>query len=280
MGYNMACRLSEAGFKLIVYNRTRSKATKFVDECGGEAVDSPMDVGESSDVVHIMVADNDAVSSVLLKPRGLLSSGRKFKIVVQSTITPQFSSFMKSLVEASGRSYVEAPVLGSVSESREGKLLTYVGGDRKDAELPSIKALSKRVYYVGEVPKASVVKLAINNVFLTSLAALTESVALALGWGVSKEDILSYLRDTWLKVLVDRYEGRGFNREFPTRFPIRLAVKDLSYVSSALSKVKLPSALASSAADLYSQAVNEGFSNNDYSNILFFFKELVTSRKV
>lgn len=280
MGYNMACRLSEVGFKLIVYNRTRSKVTKFVDECGGEAVNSPMEVGETSDVVHIMVADNEAVGSVLLKPKGLLSSGKKFRIVVQSTITPQFSLVMKSSVEASGRSYAEAPVLGSVSESREGKLLTYVAGDKEDAELPSIKALSKKIYYVGEVPKASAIKLAINNVFLTSLAGLTESVALALGWGVSKENILSYLRDTWLKTLVERYEGRGFNGEFPTRFPMRLAAKDLSYVSSALSKVRLPAALASSAADLFSQAANSGFSNNDYSNILLFFKELVASRKV
>ncbi len=280
MGFNMACRLSNSGFKLVVYNRTRSKALKFVDECGGEAVNSPSDVGNSSEVVHVMVADNEAVSNVLLSSEGLLTSAKNFKVIVQSTITPQFSLSVKALTNASGRSYTEAPVLGSVSESREGKLITYVGGRVKDAELPTIKSLSKEVIYVGEVPKASAVKLAINNIFLTSLTALAESVALALSWGLSKQEILSYLKSTWLKFLVERYEMRGFDKGFKTRFPIRLAAKDLNYVSSTLSKVGLPASLATSAADIFNQASNSGLADKDYSNILLFLKEIASSRRM
>jgi len=278
MGYSMACRLRDVGFKLIVYNRTKSKALRFIDECGGEIADTPRDLGERTDIIHVMVADNDAVSNIMFGSEGLLSSSKRFKVVLQSTITPQFSLAIKSSLEGLGKSYVEAPVLGSVSESREGSLITYVAGEAEDAGLPTIKALSRRVYYLGEVPKASAVKLAINNVFLTSLAALAESIGLALSWGVGKDEILSYLKDTWLRFLVERYEVRGFSKEFRTRFRMRLAAKDLSYVSTALSKVGLPSALATSAADLFNQASSSGLSVRDYSNILLFLQELASKK--
>ena len=280
MGYNMACRLSSSGFRLVVYNRTMSKALRFVDECGGEAVNSPRDVGDRSEVIHVMVSDNEALGNILYGSEGLLASAKNFKVVVQSTITPQYSLSAKASTEALGKAYVEAPVLGSVTESREGKLITYVGGKAEDAGLPTLKALSKEIFYVGEVPKASAVKLAINNLFLTSVAALAESIGLAIGWGVSEEEVLTYLKGTWLRFLVERYEVRGFNEGFPTRFSLRLAAKDLSYVSSALSKVGLPAGLAASAADIFNQASNSGLSGKDYSNILLFLKKLATSGRV
>jgi len=280
MGYNMACRLADTGFDLVVFNRTKSKALRFVNECGGEVVESPKGIGNKADIVHVMVSDNEAVGEVLLGSEGLLrGSSNRIHVIVSSTITPQFSLFLRNVVESSGHWYTEAPVLGSVSEARSGELITYVGGRPEDTKIQSVKALSRKVHYIGEVPKATALKLAINNLFLTSLASLAESIALGIAWGISLDQLLDLFKETWLKTLVERYEVRGFDRDFPTRFPIRLAIKDLRYVSDALSKVGMPSSLPSSAAEIYKNALIKGLSEKDYSNLLLYYKEIASGRK-
>ncbi len=278
MGYGMACSIVKGGYELYVFNRTSSKAEKFVSECGGEIAWSPKEVARKADIIHIMVSDDEAVADVVFGESGLIDSldGGKY-VIVSSTITPQFSLVLKDAIEGRGGRYVEAPVLGSVSEAREGKLLTYVGGRKTDLEIGSLKAFSKKVYYVGEVPKASALKLAINNLFLSIVASLAESVGLANAWGIGEGELFDYLSDTWMRVIYERYRDRGFDKSFPTRFPIRLAAKDLMYAAEALRYVRLPHFVSSAAAELFTEAITHGYIDNDYSHVMLFMKELAAS---
>lgn len=278
MGYGMACSIAKEGYELYVFNRTLSKAEKLVRECGGEIVGSPKEMVMKVDIIHIMVSDNEAVANVVFGGNGLINSLGKGKyVIVSSTITPQFSLVLKDAIEGRGGRYVEAPVLGSVSEAREGKLLTYVGGREADLEIGSLKAFSKKIYYVGEVPKAAALKLAMNNLFLSIVASLAESVGLAKAWGISEDDLFKYLSDTWMKVVYERYRKRGYDKEFPTRFPIRLAAKDLMYAAEALRYARLPHSVSSAAAEVFTEAITHGYIDNDYSHVMLFMKELAES---
>ena len=278
MGYGMGCSIVREGFDLYVFNRTAEKAERFVGECGGRALKTPREVGEVSDVIHIMVSDNEAVGHMIWGKDGLIETLTPGKVVVvSSTITPQFSMLVQSFVGNKGARYVEAPVLGSVSEAREGKLITYVGGLEEDAELSTVKAFSRQVFYVGEVPKASALKLAINNLFLTIIPALATSLGLAKGWGIGEEEFIRYVESTWMKVIIDRYKERALNEQFPTRFPIYLAAKDLKYVSEALRGVNLPAIMPDAAANLYLEATLHGMGSKDYSNLLAFMRWLIES---
>ncbi|MCD6323789.1 MAG: NAD(P)-dependent oxidoreductase, partial [Desulfurococcales archaeon] len=242
MGSAMACRLLESGHDVFLYNRTRLKAERVVKECGGTVASSPREAAERSEVVHVMVSDDEAVASVLLGDAGALA-GEADAVVVSSTITPTFSSVMSDLAKSLGKRYAEAPVLGSVSEARGGRLITYVAGPEDLASLETIRDLSSSVVYVGEVPRASALKLAINNVFLTLLASLAQSVGLATSYGFETGEVLQHLKNTWLRPVIERYESRGLDESFPTRFPMELAAKDLMYVATASQRVGIPSTL-------------------------------------
>ena len=63
MGSLQAANLAKAGYELIVYNRTRSKADDWAKENGGTVVDSPREVAERADVVITMVVDGPQVES-------------------------------------------------------------------------------------------------------------------------------------------------------------------------------------------------------------------------
>lgn len=266
MGFAMASRLARDGYRLIVWNRSRGKAERFSREFGAEVATDLADLARRADVIHVMVSDDVAAASAVSGLCGGCSEGDV--VVQQSTITPGMSSYLASLVESAGGTYVEAPVLGSVSEAAEGSLVTYVGGPREAVDYPTIRSLSREVIYVGPVPKASALKLSVNALFLTITAALAESEALARGWGIDPELYRRVMSGTWMAPIVERYWGRGHDESFPTRFRLRLAAKDLAYASEALRAAGMPSPTVSGASNTYSLCASEGFGENDYSHII------------
>lgn len=271
MGYAMASRLARDGYRLVVWNRSRGRAERFAREYGAEVAADLPDLARRSDVIHVMVSDDVAVASVVSGLCRGCSEGDA--VIQQSTITPGMSSYLESLVRSMRATYVEAPVLGSVSEAAEGSLITYVGGPREAVDYPTIRSLSRDVVYVGPVPRASALKLAVNSLFLTIAAALAESEALARGWGIDPELYRKVMSGTWMAPIVERYWERGHDRSFPTRFRLGLASKDLAYAAEALRTAGLPSPALSGASNTYSLCASEGFGEKDYSNVIICMVE-------
>ncbi len=266
MGFAMASRLARDGYQLVVWNRSRSRAERFSKEFGAEVAADLADLARRADVIHVMVSDDVAAASVV---SGLCRGCSEGDVIIQqSTITPGMSSYLASLVRSAGATYVEAPVLGSVSEAAEGSLITYVGGPREGIDYPTIRSLSREVIYVGPVPRASALKLAVNALFLSIAAALAESEALARSRGIEPELYRRVMSGTWMAPIVERYWGRGHDESFPTRFRLSLAAKDLAYAAEALRDVGIPSPTISGAANAYSLCASEGFGENDYSHVI------------
>lgn len=280
MGYSMASRLAEKGFTLFVYNRSREKSLKFSREWGAEVCRSPADAASLSDVVHIMVSDDEALMDVLLGGKGVLREVRGKVVVQSSTVTPMASYRAYLLTKESGGRFVEAPVLGSISEAREGRLISFIGGESRDAELMSVKAYSSKVMYVGPVPQASVIKLAINAMFLTITASLGEAVALAESWGVEYGKLFSALKVSWMRGIVERYENRSLNPQFPTRFKMVLAAKDLSYAFRALRYRGFTSLIFPAVTNTYLAASASGMDSRDYSHVVLYLRDLVRGKLI
>jgi 3-hydroxyisobutyrate dehydrogenase len=266
MGYAMASRLARDGYRLIVWNRSISKAERFSKEFSAEVSTDLADLARKADIIHIMVSDDVAAASVISELCQGCSEGDI--IIQQSTITPGMSTYLASLVESAGGTYVEAPVLGSVSEASKGSLITYIGGPKEAIDYPTIKSLSREVIYVGPVPKASALKLSVNALFLSIAAALAESEALAMGWGIEPELFRKVMSSTWMAPIVERYWERGHSESFPTRFKLALAAKDLTYAAEAMRRAGIPSPTVLGAASTYSLCASEGFSVNDYSHVI------------
>src|SRR5207253_2658301 len=86
--YFRALNLTEAGFKLTAFNRTRSKAES-LEKAGATIATSAADAAREADVVIIIVSDTAAVEEVVLGKGGVLESVRPASIVMDSsTISP------------------------------------------------------------------------------------------------------------------------------------------------------------------------------------------------
>src|SRR5215212_9026674 len=110
MGKPMAENLIEAGYDLVVYNRTREKAE---DLEGATVADSPREVAEQSDIIITMLPDSPQVEEVLAGKDGVFDGvGEGALIVDMSTISSLVTEKLSEKAREKGASMLDAPVSG------------------------------------------------------------------------------------------------------------------------------------------------------------------------
>ena len=88
MGKPMARNLIKAGYKLVVYNRTKEKEKELID-LGAESVHSPKEIAEKADIIITMLPDSLDVEKVILGENGVIKGLKQDQIVIDmSSIMP------------------------------------------------------------------------------------------------------------------------------------------------------------------------------------------------
>jgi len=176
MGTQMAGRLALAGHRVRGWNRSPVDAPD-----GVERGETPADLARSSSVVCVMVTGPQAVDDVLFGHEGWTGGAQPGHVVVQmSTIGPQATRALGERLAEQGIRLVDAPVSGSVQVARSAELVVLAGADPEDlsAVTPLLEAMSRRIIHAGPVGTGSALKLVVNSVLVTSIAAAAE----ALNW--------------------------------------------------------------------------------------------------
>src|SRR5215212_3385865 len=193
MGKPMAENLIEAGYDLVVYNRTREKAEELD---GATVAESPKEVAEQSDVIITMLPDSPQVEEILAGEGGVLEGVRDGALIVDmSTISPVVTEELSERAQARGASMLDAPVSGGDVGAIEGTLAIMVGGDEEDFEraLPLFEVMGAAVTHVGPTGAGQVVKAANQIVVALTIEAVSEALVLGSKGGVAPEKILDVL---------------------------------------------------------------------------------------
>ncbi|WP_448594776.1 NAD(P)-dependent oxidoreductase [Thermoflexus hugenholtzii] len=270
MGTPMARRLLQAGHRLTVHNRTRSKAEALVAE-GAQWADSPRAVAQASEVVFMMLADSQASEAVLTGPEGVLAGAREGLIVVDmSTIAPAVSRRLAEQAARQGVTMLDAPVSGSVGPATEGTLTIFVGGPREAFETVRdlLGILGRDIHYVGENGMGCAVKLAVNLILGVSIQALGEAFALGARAGIPPARLWEILSD--LAVISPSLRHKGgkiVQGDFAPSFALRLMEKDLSLIVEFGRQVGASTPLAAVAQQTFLAAREHGWAEADYSAI-------------
>lgn len=261
MGGGLARCLASKGHSVLVFNRTRRRAEDLCRSVGCRVVDTPADLSEA-DVVIVFVFDDRAVEDVFLGRHGLSELGRSIPVVNASTITPETSIRVARAVEEMGIPYFEGPVYGSVDEAAGCRLLTLLAGREPGIVRGFVEEYSTSIIYVGEVPKAMALKLALNNIGLALPPIIGESLAILEAYDVSLDVFREAVGKLWFGGPVNRYLDRITGRG-RTRFTVRGAAKDYYLVSSTLYGAGYPAMVSSSLMNFYLAAI-ERFGGEDY----------------
>ena len=224
MGSAIAARLAEAGFEVVLWNRTRPRA----EALGlGTVVDTPAAATRDADIVISSLTGPEAVLAAYLGPDGALATAAGKQFVEMSTAGPDVAVKLACETANAGGTMVDAPIMGAPPLVRAGKATILAGGADGDvAAISPVLSVLGTVRHVGSLGSAARLKLVANSMLADVIAGAAELQVAGEAADLDPEDVF------WvLEKVVPSLEARraGFieGRHTPTLFALRDLRKDV-----------------------------------------------------
>jgi 3-hydroxyisobutyrate dehydrogenase-like beta-hydroxyacid dehydrogenase len=196
MGYPMAGYISKAGHNVTVYNRTKSKAEKWIREYEGKIAETPEEAAKDSDFVFTCVGNDDDLKEVAIGKKGIFNTIKKNSVYIDNTTasaTVAKEFYLKAKNQGVG--FLDAPVSGGQAGAEKGALTVMVGGDKKVFEKaqPVISCYSKKVKLLGPSGSGQLAKM-VNQICIAGLVqGLSEAINFGLNAGLKMEDVIEVI---------------------------------------------------------------------------------------
>lgn len=197
MGTPMAKNLLRSGYPLVVYD-INEKQMDHLCEAGARKASNAKGLAAAADVVLTVLTWPKVVEEVVLGKGGVLEGLREQAILIEcSSIDHVTSMRIGERVEAAGRRYVEAALMGRPVEIEKKRLLFLSAGRKQTVQEcePLFLAMGRKNLYAGEFGKAKLLKMA-NAMFNATETLITyEALTWCLGNQINEEGFLELLRE-------------------------------------------------------------------------------------
>ena len=273
MGRPMARHVLAAGHRVTVYNRSQPAIDELVS-AGARAATSPADVARHSDIVITMLPDTPDVEVVIAGPNGVLDGVRDGAVVIDmSSISPDATRRLASLVAARGATMIDAPVSGGEIGAKNATLSIMVGGDpRAFSRVQPVLACMgnpERIVHIGDAPGSGQICKICNQMAIGgALAGVSEAFALARKAGVDPASVRQALLGGFAASRVLEVHGeRMLTGNYVPGFRTRLYQKDLRIAreTAAALDVSIPATMV--VAELVTTLITRGGGDLDYSAV-------------
>jgi len=268
MGEPMAANLRAAGFEVIVWNRTRSKAEAF----GGEVADSPAEAAAAADVVISMVPDVPEVEEVLLGEQGAAKGLAEGGLCIDmSTIAPSATRSIAERLAAGGIDLLDAPVTGSRPKAEDGTLTIMVGGSEQSFERarPLFDAMGGLIVHVGPSGHGQMTKLINNTLAAINAAAIAEGLVLGRAARLDLDKALSVIAaGAGASTMLALKAGPMVEHDFEPLFKLEHMLKDVRHCLAEARALGVSLPLAETAERLYAQAAERGLGGRDFAAVV------------
>ena len=276
MGKPMARNLLRAGFPLVVWNRTKSKADDLVRE-GAKLAANPREAAAAADVLITIVSDPAALEEVLFDKDGALEGLRAGSTLVDSsTVSPDTARRVAKACAERGVDFLDAPVTGGTWGAQKGELVFMIGGKQEVLERvkPVLEAMGKKFFLLGPNGAGQTVKLGMNLLLALQVDAFAEALALVTAAGVPADRLMEVLQSSMARSgVLDVKAPMMVKGEFPASFPLRLMHKDVRLALELAREhgVSLPSGAAAYAT--YSAVKDASKDDPDFAAVARFWKK-------
>lgn len=277
MGQPMARNIMQAGYPLVVYNRSRP-AMETLGTAGAGLAECPKAVAEQSDVVITCVSDSPDVEAVVLGSNGLIEGVRSGMLYIDmSTIAPATSRQVYTALQAEGVDALDAPVSGGDIGAQQGTLSIMVGGDASAFQraLPILQTMGKNIVHVGDAGAGQVTKACNQIVVALTVQAVAEALTLAKKSGVDPAKVREALLGGFAQSRVlDVHGQRMLDGNFQPGFKLNLFRKDINIVLQTLRELQLPLFGTSQVPALMDALLAQGKGELDYISLVTLYESL------
>lgn len=272
MGYPMAGYLAKAGHKVTVYNRTTSKAEKWVQEFAGDFASTPALAAKNKDVVFACVGNDDDLRQVTVGENGAFSAMSEGSIFVDHTTTSaSVANELAELAKLKQIGFIDAPVSGGQAGAENGALTVMIGASQdhyaKVTEL--IDCYAKMQKRLGPVGYGQLTKM-VNQICIAGVVqGLSEALHFAQRSGLDGEAVVEVISkgaaQSWQ---MENRASTMLNNEFDFGFAVDWMRKDLGIVLDEARNNGSHLPITALVDQFYSQVQENGGSRFDTSSLI------------
>jgi 3-hydroxyisobutyrate dehydrogenase len=251
LGGHIAASLQRAGHDIVVHDINEALGERHV-QAGATWAASSADLASMVDHVFTCLP-SPAVSEKVLS--GILSTLKPGGTWIEnSTNGRDEMQRLATLAEAKGIRVLEAPVTGGVHLAARGEITVLVGGDADLFHLhkPALQAIGNRMFHMGPVGSAAIIKVITNMLAFIHLVADAEALMLAKRGGLDLGQAWAAIAASSGTSFVHETEGQLIlNGSYDIAFSMDLALKDLGFAMRFGEEFGVPLDLASLTRDTF-----------------------------
>ena len=196
MGYPMAGYISKAGHNVTVYNRTASKAEKWVGEYKGSKADTPAKAAEGADFVFTCVGNDNDLREVTFGENGIFKTIKSGSIYIDNTTaSATIAREINEHAKKNNFGFLDAPVSGGQAGAENGALTVMIGGKQNDYDKAKdvVDCYSKKMKLLGNSGSGQLAKM-VNQICIAGLVqGLSEGINFGMKAGLNMEDVIEVI---------------------------------------------------------------------------------------
>ena len=244
LGAHLAASLQRGGFALTVHDLNRQAAAPLL-AAGAAWADGPRAVAAASDAVITCLPSPKASEAVLTGVLAGLKPGGAW--IEMSTLGRDETLRLAAIARERGIDTLEAPVTGGVHLAAQGRITVLAGGDAAlfAAHRPALAVMGEKIFHMGPLGSAAVIKVITNMLAFIHLAADAEALMLAKRAGLDLGQAWHAITASSGSSFVHETEGQLIlNGSYDVGFSMDLALKDLGFATGFGRELGVPLELA------------------------------------
>ena len=196
MGYPMAGYISKGGHNVTVFNRTKSKAEKWIKEYKGKMAETPSEAAKDAEYVFTCVGNDNDLREVTFGDNGAFKTIKKGAIYIDNTTaSATIAREIYEYAKKNGFGALDAPVSGGQAGAENGALTVMIGGDQADFDKAKdkIDCYSKKMKLLGKAGCGQLAKM-VNQICIAGLVqGLSEGINFGMKAGLNMEDVIEVI---------------------------------------------------------------------------------------
>ena len=196
MGYPMAGYISKGGHNVTVFNRTKSKAEKWIGEYKGKMAETPADAAKNAEYIFTCVGNDYDLREVTFGDNGAFKTIKKGAVYIDNTTaSATIAREIYEYAKKNGFGALDAPVSGGQAGAENGALTVMIGGDQADFDKAKdkIDCYSKKMKLLGKAGCGQLAKM-VNQICIAGLVqGLSEGINFGMKAGLNMEDVIEVI---------------------------------------------------------------------------------------
>lgn len=276
MGSPMIRNLLAAGARLSVTEPDGGARSALL--AAGATASEDLSSHGSNSIVFSTLPNDTVLRDVVLGAAGLAQHMAPGSVLVEmSTVSPECSAEVATVLKNIGIFYLRAPLSGSTTMAEKATLTVLASGDQQgwDTAIPAIRLLSSRQFYLGQGEEARYMKLVINTLVGGTSAILAEAIALGASGGLSAASMMEVICESAVASPLLKYKAAAVVAEnYAPAFTVQQMIKDFSLISDAGRANGVPLLTTGLILELYRAAANSGLRDQDFFALVKWQSEI------